>query len=185
MHRPLESVLFLVFSLNTAVGCVISRPDWDEEAKSPKAERPRAGRPDPKIVACTPAALAKVEKAHKTISALLAGRYGKAPLDGTTNDLRAMQRLFDDGFIKAGDKELLKAVGLLLGRVWIGKTPLRWAMIVHKKMQMLVLNYQGTSVNIVPENMLLKRKEKIDLLKIHDSMLRALEDLKKRLERKR
>ena len=88
---------------------------------------------------------------------LLRSRYGDVQLRQNEDDLRLLQRLQDDGALRARQEDDLEAVGTVFGQVLAARTPLRWVTVEWQGERTLSLHYPSTTVIVYPGSMIAKR----------------------------
>jgi hypothetical protein len=103
---------------------------------------------------------------------LLRSRYGDVHLRRTEDDLRLLQRLHDDGGLRAGQEQELEAVGIVLGEVLAARTPLVWITVEWQGERSLGLQYPGTTVIVFPGSMISKRVDRGERVEF-ESLFRA------------
>lgn len=141
----------------TAVAC--RRPPDPPSAAPPASlvARATAGPAHSTIRGLTPADLARIDEQVRLAERLAASRGLK--LDGTTADLRTLQRLVDSKAIAPTQTYELQSLGIALGRVMKNTTPLVWVAVEDEYGRDPALNVPGTSVLLFPMTMISKRVE--------------------------
>jgi hypothetical protein len=119
---------------------------------------------------------------------MLQSRYGDVKLRRTEADLRLLQRLHDDGGLKAGRAKELEAVGIVFGEVLAARTPLRWITVEWQGERALGLQYPDTTVIVFPGSMIAKRVdrgERVEFDGLFQGTVAQVEELKDDPEYKR
>lgn len=119
---------------------------------------------------------------------MLRSRFGDVQLRHTENDLRLLQRLQDEGGLRAGQEQELEAVGIVFGEVLAARTPFRWITVEWQGERSLGLQYPGTTVIVFPGSMIAKRVnrgERVEFEPLFRATLAHVEQMKDDPEYKR
>jgi hypothetical protein len=119
---------------------------------------------------------------------ILQARYAKAQLLRNEDDLRLLQRLSDDGELRAGQDDTLESLGIVFGQVLAARTPLRWISVEWQGERQLALQYPGTTVIAYPASMISKRVdrgEQVNFVELFRTLAAQLERMKDEPEYKR
>jgi hypothetical protein len=119
---------------------------------------------------------------------MLRSRYGDAQLCHTEDDLRWLQRLQDDGELRAAQEQELEAVGIVFGEVLAARTSLRWITVEWQGERALGLQYPNTTVIVFPNTMIAKRVnrgERVEFESLFRSTVAQVEQMKDDTEYKR
>lgn len=107
-------------------------------------------------------------------------RYGDVQLQHTEDDLRLLQRLHDDGGLRAAKDAELEAVGIAFGEVLAARLPVQWIMAEWEGTWLRTLLHQKTGVFVFPGAMIAKRvhrAEKVDFRSLFFSTLASVEQM--------
>lgn len=116
-----------------------------------------------------------------TVVGLLRSRYGDVELRQTEDDLRLLQRLHDDGGLRAGHEDDLEAAGIVFGDVLAARTPLRWITVEWQGERSLGLHYPDTTIIVFPGSMIAKRAnggERVEFESLFRSTVAQVEQMR-------
>lgn len=107
-----------------------------------------------------------------------------ARLTGGQSDLAAIQKIIDSNLVEPESTYLLQSLGLAFGRVFVElHNEYEWCMVEDEYGRDPAIRYKQTSLLMFPLTIISKRVErgeKIDVTKIHNQMLEALDDMRVR-----
>lgn len=133
------------------------------------------------IQPATPADRDGIAARAATVLGLLRARYGDVQLRRTEDDLALLQKLHDDGGLRAGQEEALEAVGLVFGEVLATRLPLQWITVEWQGERSLGLQYPNTTVIVFPGSMVAKRVnrgEAVDFVSLFRATVAQIEQMK-------
>jgi hypothetical protein len=114
---------------------------------------------------------------------LTARHAGRTTLDGSRQDLAAIQTVLDSGELGPGDTYELQCLGVAFGRVMVGAFPgLDWAIINDEYGRDPTLRYTATNVALNVLTMISKRIENGDQVDVSELLESLLEDLPRIIE---
>ncbi|MDQ8032786.1 hypothetical protein CEG14_00150 [Bordetella genomosp. 1] len=114
---------------------------------------------DPKIEALSPAEQQLLDDQFAHADELVQSHTRK-PLDGSHEDLVALQRLLDTKTIEPEAQYTLESLGVAFGRVFTKQFPAyHWCMVEDEFGRDPAVQYKQTSLLVFPSQMLLKRVE--------------------------
>lgn len=116
-----------------------------------------------------------------TVLGMLRARYGDVQLRRTEDDLALLQKLHDDGGLKAGQEDALEAVGLVFGEVLAARLPLRWITVEWQGERSLGLQYPDTTVIVFPGSMIAKRvnrREAVEFASLFRATVAQIDQMK-------
>ncbi len=121
--------------------------------------------------------LARIARQEAAVLAFLSEHYEDARLEHDLADLMFLQQVIDDGLIGPEDKELLRALGIVLGQVFAARGGMRWVSVERGSERVLALQHSDPPVLIYPEPIIAKRVEdgrEVDVFSLYQSVVEQL-----------
>jgi len=153
-----------------------------------EAPAPEGKKMEETILPATDADRARIANHEAAVLKLLRARYGAVQLRRVEADLDLLQRLSDDGVLRAGQDTELEAVGVVFGQVLVAGTQLRWITVEWDGERTLALQYPNTTVIVFPQSMIAKRVdggERVNFRSLYRGVVDQVEQMKKDPEYKR
>jgi hypothetical protein len=126
------------------------------------------------ICPATPADRDRIAAQVTAVLEMLRSRYGDVQLRHTEDDLQLLQRLSDEGALRAGRDQELEAVGFVFGEVLAASTPLGWITVEWQGQRSLGLQYPDTTVIVFPGAMIAKRVNRAERVEFQSLSVRRL-----------
>jgi Domain of unknown function (DUF3806) len=130
-----------------------------------------------KLSAPRPQDLDELRRHVSWVDAQVRFRYGTAGLTGRASDLEVLQRLVDDGAVRADDTLHLQSLGAALGEVLVKELGFHWVVVEDRYGRDLAVKFKSTSVLVFPLTMIsrrVERRERPDVLDLFEAVQRDL-----------
>ena len=135
---------------------------------------------DQQVEAATPADQERIRSALARARQIVAD-IAQAELDGSRADLERLQRTLDAGVIDPTAEDVLQALGLAFGQVFVGNEPdYAWWMIHDDYGRDPAVRYRTSSLTFHPQDMLLsrvERGERVDVAALYEDLRGQLQEI--------